>query len=181
MIKVPRNFLSIAIFASMSPAMQVQAQAVTQVANQAATQTAMVISTAGFGDIKIGMTLEDAQKALGEPLRKVSAQSDAACFYTPASQERLVVRVKAGKVVSVDTSSAQAGVTRSGLRVGDPADKAKSIYGKEPSYKESTSPFDKRPVVTVGGGANQVAVATHDGKVDLIRVGIASDLWGRCE
>ena len=148
---------------------------------QSANQAAMVISTAGFGDLKIGMTLEDAQKALGEPLRKVSALPEAACFYTPASQERLVVRVKGGKIVSVDTSSAQAGVTRSGLRVGDTADKAKSIYGKEPSYKETTSPFDKRPVVTVGSGANQVAVASRDGQVDLIRVGVASDLWGRCE
>ena len=92
-----------------------------------------------------------------------------------------MVRVKGGKIVSVDTSSAQAGVTRSGLRVGDTADKAKSIYGKEPSYKETTSPFDKRPVVTVGSGANQVAVASRDGQVDLIRVGVASDLWGRCE
>lgn len=171
MIKVFRSFV---VFITVALALSA-AQA------QTATQAAMVISTAGFGDIKIGMTLEDAQKAIGEPLRKVSAQPDAACFYTPASQERLVVRVKAGKVVSVDTSSAQVGVTRSGLRVGDAADKAKSIYGKEPSYKETTSPFDKRPVVTVGSGANQVAVASREGQVDLIRVGVASDLWGRCE
>ena len=166
-----RNVLAITTFAMALPAVNAQP----------ATQAAMVISTAGFGELKIGMSLEEAQKAIGEPLRKVSSQADAACFYTPASQERLVVRVKAGKVVSVDTSSAKAGVTRSGLRVGDAADKAKTVYGKEPSYKESTSPFDKRPVVTVGSGANQVAVASRDGKVDLIRVGIASDLWGRCE
>ena len=63
MIKIPRRFFIITAFALTLPAVNAQAQAVTQVANQAATQTAMVISTAGFGDIKIGMTLEEDRKS----------------------------------------------------------------------------------------------------------------------
>jgi hypothetical protein len=141
----------------------------------------LVISTAGFGDLKIGMSQEEAQKALGENLRRVTANPDANCFFTPASNERLVLRIKAGKLVSVDTSSAQVGQTRSGIRVGDAADKVRSTYNKEPSYKETKSPFDQRNVTVVGGGANQVALAMSDGKVDLIRVGLAKELWGRCE
>ncbi len=140
-----------------------------------------VISTAGFGNLKIGMSLDEAQKALGEPLKKLGTAADAACFLAPASNERLVLRVRAGKLVSVDTSSAQVGVTRSGIRVGESLEKVRSVYGKDNSYKESKSPFDQRPVTTVGAGANQVALAFTNGKVDLIRLGASSELWSRCE
>lgn len=139
------------------------------------------ISTTGFGNLKIGMSLEEAQKALGEPLKKLGTASDAACFLAPASNERLVLRVRGGKVVSVDTSSEQVGVTRSGIRVGETLEKVRSVYGKDNSFKESKSPFDQRPVTTVGAGANQVALAFTNGKVDLIRLGASSELWGRCE
>ncbi len=141
----------------------------------------MTISTNGFGDIKIGQTQEEVQKAIGENLRKVSATADTACYFTPTSEERLVLRFKTGKLVSIDTASSQVGVTRSGLRVGDAAEKARNLYNKDTSFRESKSPFDGRPVIAVGGGANQVAFATTEGKVDLIRLGVAADLWGRCE
>jgi hypothetical protein len=150
-------------------------------AQKAPAYEGMTISTAGFGDLRVGMSIEDAQKTLGEPLKKLTSVPEAACFYTPASNERLVLRFKAAKLVSVDTSSATAGVTRSGIRVGESADKVRAVYSKEPSYKELKSPFDQRPVTVVGSGANQVALALSDGKVDLIRVGLAADLWGRCE
>lgn len=143
--------------------------------------SSMSISTTGFGGLRLGMTLEEAQKALGQEFRRVATTGDASCFYTASADERLVLRVKGGKLTAIDTSAARIGVTRSGIRVGESADKVKSIYGKEPSYKESASPYDQRPVVTVGSGANQVAVAMTDGKVDLIRLALASDLWGRCE
>jgi hypothetical protein len=139
------------------------------------------ISTTGFGNLKIGMSLEEAQKALGEPLKKLGTAADAACFLAPASNERLVLRVRGGKLVSVDTSSDQVGVTRSGIRVGETLEKVRSVYGKDNSFKESKSPFDQRPVATVGAGANQVALAFTNGKVDLIRLGASSELWGRCE
>jgi hypothetical protein len=141
----------------------------------------MTISTNGFGDIKIGQTQEEIQKAIGENLRKVSSTADTACYFTPTSEERLILRFKTGKLVSIDTASSQVGVTRSGLRVGDAAEKARNLYNKDTSFRESKSPFDGRPVIAVGGGANQVAFATTEGKVDLIRLGVAADLWGRCE
>jgi hypothetical protein len=139
------------------------------------------ISTTGFGSLKIGMSLEEAQKALGEPLKKLGSAADAACFLAPASNERLVLRMRVGKLVSVDTSSDQVGVTRSGIRVGETIEKVRAVYGKDSSFKESKSPFDQRPVTTVGAGANQVALAFTNGKVDLIRLGVSSELWGRCE
>jgi hypothetical protein len=151
-------------------------------ASQAAPNwSAMTISTGGFGDLKLGQTPEEVQQVIGESLRKVSSAADASCYFTPASEERLVLRFKAGKLVSIDSSSNKVGVTRSGLRVGDTADKARGIYNKDASFKESKSPFDGRPVMAVGGGANQVAFAASEGKVDLIRLGLASDFWGRCE
>jgi hypothetical protein len=150
-------------------------------ASAAPRYSSMTISTTGFGELKVGMTLEEAQKALGDNLKKVSNAADAACFYTPSDEEQLVIRMRAGKVASIDTSSPSVGVTRSGIRVGDPADKPKATYGKDSSYKESNSPFDKRPVVQVGSGKVVVAMAQSDGKVDLIRVGDSSDVWGRCE
>lgn len=153
----------------------------TSFAQKAPAYEGMTISTTGFGDLRVGMSVEDAQKTLGEPLKKITSVPEAACFYTPASNERLVLRFKSAKLVSVDTSSPTAGVTRSGIRVGESADKVRAVYSKEPSYKELKSPFDQRPVTVVGSGANQVALALSDGKVDLIRVGLAADLWGRCE
>jgi hypothetical protein len=143
--------------------------------------SSMTISTTGFGELKLGQTQEEVQKVLGESLKKVSNATDAACFFTPSSDERLVLRFKAGKLVSIDTSNSQVGVTRSGVRVGDTTEKARSVYGKDSSYRESKSPFDGRPVLAVGGGTNQVAFASNEGKIDLIRLGLAADLWGRCE
>lgn len=141
----------------------------------------MTISTAGFGEVKLGQTQDEVQKSLGETLKKVSNATDAGCFFTPSSDERLVLRFKAGKLVSIDTASNQIGVTRSGIRVGDSTDKARGVYGKDSSFRESKSPFDGRPVLAVGGGSNQVAFASSEGKIDLIRLGVAADLWGRCE
>ncbi len=141
----------------------------------------MTISTTGFGDIKLGQTPEEVQTAIGESLKKISNAADASCYFTPTSEERLVLRFKTGKLVSIDTASSQVGVTRSGVRVGDTADKARGVYNKDSSYREAKSPFDGRPVLAVGGGANQVAFAASEGKIDLIRLGVAADLWGRCE
>jgi hypothetical protein len=148
---------------------------------QASNLAEATISTTGFGNLKIGMSVDEAQKALGEPLKKLGSAADAACFLAPASNERLVLRVRGGKLVSVDTSSEQVGVTRSGIRVGESMDKVRSVYGKDNSFKETKSPFDQRPVMSVGGGANQVALAFTNGKVDLIRLGAASEFWSRCE
>jgi hypothetical protein len=148
---------------------------------QASNLADATISTTGFGNLKIGMNLEEAQKALGEPLKKLGTAADAACFLAPSSNERLVLRVRAGKLVSIDTSSPQVGVTRSGIRVGETLEKVRSVYGKDSSFKETKSPFDQRPVMSVGAGANQVALAFTGGKVDLIRLGASNELWGRCE
>ncbi len=139
------------------------------------------ISTSGFGDLKIGMSQDEAQRIIGEPLRRFGSSADASCFFHPASNERLVLRIKQGKLVSVDTSSPQVGVTRSGIRVGESSERVRATYSKDSSYRLTKSPFDQRPVTVVGASANQVALAMTDGKVDLIRVGVASDLWGRCE
>jgi hypothetical protein len=151
------------------------------ISNAAPNWSNLTISTGGFGDLKLGQTQEEVQQVIGETLRKVSSATDASCYFTPASEERLVLRFKAGKLVSIDTASNKVGVTRSGLRVGDTTDKARGIYNKDTSYKESKSPFDGRPVIAVGGGSNQVAFAATEGKVDLIRLGLAADFWGRCE
>jgi hypothetical protein len=98
--------------------------ALSLIATSAAHAADWRISTGGYGPARIGMSVEDAARALGVTLEPLGVVDEPACYYVKPQPEiaGLLVMVSEGRVVRFDVDPAANGaaqlLTRSGLGIG---------------------------------------------------------------
>jgi hypothetical protein len=97
---------------------------------QAASAEDWRVTTAGYGPVKIGMSLAEAAKALGVKLVSDGPINDPTCHYKrpEPAVEGLWFMISNDHVVRVDVN-APGITTRSGLGIGDSEDRVKEVFG----------------------------------------------------
>ena len=103
--------------------------------NQATSATqpnSPTLTDQGFGEVKINMSVEDAAKALGQPLVSPNGKPDtdeSSCYYVKPEQglEGLEFMVIDNQIARVDLTNPQIS-TLAGATVGDSEDQIKTLY-----------------------------------------------------
>lgn len=87
------------------------------------------ITTAGYGPVKIGMSVEEAQEALGAKLVAEGPLDNAECHYLrpEPAVEGLWLMISKDRVVRIEVN-APGITTRSGLGVGDSETRVKELF-----------------------------------------------------
>ncbi len=92
-----------------------------------------VLTSTGFGPLMIGMVRADVVSAMGGPESPVSAPGTepSACeiFHPVDAPEGVFVLLEEGMLASVYLAGQSEVATAEGVKVGDPAEKVKSVYG----------------------------------------------------
>jgi hypothetical protein len=98
-------------------------------AGQAAAASDWRITTAGYGPVKIGMSVGDAQRALGAKLVAEGPADNAECHYLrpEPAVEGLWFMISDDRVVRVEVN-APGITTRSGVGVGDSEARVKELF-----------------------------------------------------
>lgn len=98
-----------------------------------AESTSPTLTPEGFGAIRVNMSVEEAAKALGQPLiapyGKPDPASGSTCYYVKPEQgvEGLELMVIDDQIARIDVTGNQVS-TQAGAKVGDTEDKIKSLY-----------------------------------------------------
>ena len=138
-----------------------------------AAQPGDVITVAGWGPVRVGMTLEEATAATAVPLvpaEDIPASDD--CHYrSVASAPGLFFMIEAGRVVRVDTRDSRY-ATPSGIRVGDSEGAARRVYARRAIIRSHPySDTGHYLLVPTPDGTLAILIETDDRKVVGIRGG----------
>lgn len=99
----------------------------------------LVLELRGLGPVRVGMTVEDAARALGRSLQPVTAPTDECTFYAPASGfDGLSFLVADGTVARVDVTAGPT-ATAEGMAIGQSEAEANRRYGNR--LRESPHDF----------------------------------------
>lgn len=131
------------------------------------------LSTSGLGPLKIGMTVRQAERAIGYPLdiNRNAGGPDSPCFTATVSPNRYRVSVLGTgfRVASIDVQKRSV-ATRSGIRVGDSVAKLLATYGAQlvpkPQFYEPT-----RLQYEIHDGNRKVIFSTDNTKVTSMTAG----------
>ena len=97
--------------------------------NPAVAGEGLKLELRGLGPVRVGMTVDDAARALGRPLQPVTAPTDECTFYAPASGfDGLSFLVAGGTVARVDVTAGPT-ATAEGMAIGQSEAEAKRRYG----------------------------------------------------
>lgn len=141
-----------------------------------------VLTPSGLGVVRLGMTVTEAQTALGAQLSPMPAGSDAACWMTRRADGRapqVFYTVQNDRITRIDiNTSAYAGTpsnvtTDSGVGVGVTEADVLKAYGK--STKVMPNKYDAHGhTIVVESASNKHALVfeTSDGKVTTFRAGM---------
>ena len=87
------------------------------------------LDVSGLGPVRVGMTVEAAARALGQPLEPVTAPTESCTFYAPASGfDGLSFLVAGGTVARADVTSGTT-ATAEGMAIGQTEAEAQRRYG----------------------------------------------------
>jgi hypothetical protein len=147
-----------------------------------ATQAASVqlpweATVAGVGPVKLGMTLAQAEQAMGRKLVTKWPEGDSAeCAYytTQPEVEGLLFMTALGKIVRYDVRGPNVR-TRSGIAVGDPVQKARAAYGDQlqVSPHKYTGPEESYLTLWSSDRTTAIRFETLKGKIDRFYAGFA--------
>jgi hypothetical protein len=89
----------------------------------------MVVTPAGIGSLRAGMSITDAGAALGASLDRPTGGDSLSCSYVtwPGAPEGVALMIEGGKVVRVDVT-APAVATLEGAKVGDAEARIDALY-----------------------------------------------------
>lgn len=86
------------------------------------------VSERGVGPVHVGMTLNEAEAALGAPFRRPRSLADCAYVRPPQEPSGLSFMVVQGRIARIDVDSATVGTT-AGAQVGDSEARVRELYG----------------------------------------------------
>ena len=136
------------------------------------------ISTSGYGPARLGMSVDEAARALGVKLRNVDPAifDDPACIYVSPEPDiaGLLIMVSNGVVVRFDVSEGGSIKTRSDLGIGDLEDKVLSTLGPAVVIEPHFYGGSKNHYLTVWSAYRESAVRfeTENGRVARFYVGL---------
>lgn len=131
----------------------------------------------GVGPVKLGMTLAQAEQAMGRKLVTTWPEADSAeCAYysTQPEIEGLLFMTALGKIVRYDVRNPSVRA-RSGIAVGDPVQKARAAYGDQlqVSSHRYTGPEESYLKLWSNGRKTAIRFETLKGKIDRFYAGFA--------
>jgi hypothetical protein len=152
-------------------------EALRKAARAATPQAAWRATVQGVGPVKLGMTLAQAEQAMGR--RLVSAWPEAAtseCAYYTAEPkiEGLLFMTAQGRIVRYDVRGASVR-TRSGVAVGDSVEHVRAVYGEqlEVSPHHYTGPEESYLTLWSSDRKTAIRFETLKGRIDRFYAGYA--------
>lgn len=137
--------------------------------------SATVVSGDGFGPVRFGMKIEDAERALGVKLQQDTYTDDESCrYFTPAKGFRgLAFMTSKETIVRLDVDEGEDIATDTGVRIGDSEQRVLALYkGRvrvEPHFY--TGREGGHYLVVTGNGKVQLVFETDGTKVVSYRAG----------
>lgn len=134
----------------------------------------VVVSYDRFGSVKIGMTLEQAAKALGVRVTRDAGYDGDGCYYaSPKGGLKSVAFMMSGRrIVRIDIDS-DAYPTDRGARVGDSEARIKRLYqGRHKIYQHKYLDDGHYIEVEAKGGRYSIIFETDGTRVTRYRVGL---------
>lgn len=133
------------------------------------------VSGSGFGAMKFGMKVEDAERALGVTLKKDTyAESESCRYFTPVgSFEGLSFMTSDGVVVRLDVIRESKIATDKGAKIGDSEQSVLDLYKGNITVQphKYTGPEGHYLVVTGADGKAQIVFETDGKVVTMYRAG----------
>lgn len=122
---------------------------------------APTVNLVGFGPIRFGMKIEDAQQALGVRLEKTNAYDDEGClYYVPqGTLPGLWFMTSNGVVVRLDVEDTQEIRTDKGAKIGDREARVLNLYAGR---------IEVRPQRYNGPDGHSLVVKSADSKAQLV-------------
>jgi hypothetical protein len=105
------------------------------------------VTERGIGPLQAGMTIAEAQQALGGRLL-VPAKPDSECDYAAIRDEPVKVMLVEGHIARIDVDTGSI-ATAEGARVGDTEDRVKTLYG--PRVVVTPHKYQEGSYLTVSG------------------------------
>jgi hypothetical protein len=131
----------------------------------------------GVGPVKLGMTLAQAEQAMGRKLVSTWPDSDTSeCAYYSAEPkiDGLLFMTAQGRIVRYDVRGPNVR-TRSGIAVGDPVQKARTAYGAQLEVSPHRYMGPEESYLTLWSNDRKTAIRfeTLKGKIDRFYAGFA--------
>jgi hypothetical protein len=135
-----------------------------------------VVHGDGYGSLRFGMKLDEAEKALGHKLAPFNANDEETCRYYKAegALANLAFMTADGVVVRLDVQPGSGIVTDAGAKIGDSEARVLELYkGRvEVQPHKYTGPEGHYLVVKGGDGKVQLVFETDGAKVVSYRAGV---------
>jgi hypothetical protein len=128
------------------------------------------VTAAGIGDVKAGMTVKEANVALGNVLTIPRTLQE--CDYIrPKSPKNLAFMVEKGEISRVEVQPGSDISTVAGAKIGDTEDRIKSLYPGIEVKPAKYAPGLYLEVTPKDGGNNRIVFETDGKKVVKYRSG----------
>lgn len=138
-----------------------------------------MLSSSGFGPLKIGMTFENAAAVLGVKLiHDKSRASTKDCFFAipEADYEGLSFMLEGDLVTRIDVSSNKIN-TLNGIKVGSSLEQMRRVYGRRVTVEPNAQVgFDGKTVTANVSSTNDIAYEVVGGKVVNFRSGLTASV-----
>jgi hypothetical protein len=128
------------------------------------------VTAAGIGDVKAGMSVEQANVVLGNALT-IPAKLQECDYVRPKSPKNLAFMVEKGEISRVEVQPRSDIATVAGAKIGDSEDRIKSLYPGVEVKPAKYAPGHYLEVTPKNGGNNRIVFETDGKKVVKYRSG----------
>lgn len=128
------------------------------------------VTDAGIGDVKAGMSVKEANAALGNVL-VIPAKLQECDYVRPKSPKNLAFMVEKGEISRVEVQPGSNIATVAGAKIGDSEDRIKSLYPGVEVKPAKYTPGHYLEVTPKNGGNNRIVFETDGKKVVKYRSG----------
>jgi hypothetical protein len=162
MRSVPRKLVAVAIFAALAGC-----------GPQAQKSSGPVVSGEGFAGVKIGMTVAEAEAALGHKLKALGGEANCSYVEPEGAYDGLAFMVVDGAIARVDVQETAAIVTDAGAKIGDTEAHVLELYKGRTTVQphKYTGPEGHYVLVLGPDGKAQIVFETDGSKVVSYRAG----------
>ena len=128
------------------------------------------VTAAGIGEVKAGMSVKEANAALGNVL-VIPAKLQECDYVRPKSPKNLAFMVEKGEISRVDIQPGSDIATVAGAKIGDGEERIKSLYPGVEVKPAKYAPGHYLEVTPKDGGNNRIVFETDGKKVVKYRSG----------
>jgi hypothetical protein len=162
MRSVPRKLIVVATFAVLAGC-----------GPQVQQPSGPVVSGEGFAGVKFGMSVADAEKALGHKLKALGGEANCSYVEPVGAYDGIAFMVVDGAIARLDVQETDAVVTDAGAKVGDTESHVLELYKGRTSVQphKYTGPEGHYVLVLGADGKAQIVFETDGKKVVSYRAG----------